>query len=697
MAQVPHNSPNSLHVLDHAPPGLLLPYAAVDNKNHHMLSLVSSQFRAAYNDLWCPGSFRTCGHPLRESHSGCFYCPEQELGAFVVNTVTRRNEATGKEIVNQLKLMYSSPWVNWGVYYYDFPEHVQRLEDQCEHGERNWIVDDDNVGHLLMSTVHSWNCLYLALSELNEEALNDLSQIYVYAHEVVVGEYSEKLETLEKEYDVHIHTIVAPIIRLETRESTLPNVKLCALHLNLENCKNIESLPVQVRNTSLIKLILAECEKLKSLPEWIGDLWALTKLDLAWCKKIESLPEQFGELRSLTDLDVGDCYCLASLPERFEDLVNLKTLRMSACTTLTSLPERFGQLKSLQELKMVGCVSLLSLPDSVCDLSNLKRLMLGPSNRRRRGCEKLQSLPDRFGDLDLNELNLGACVNLNMNEEIQKIIHFKHLEKLAIWKTNISLLPEGIRELGALTSLEFDFCPLKSLPKQFGELGSLASLKLTWCDQLESLPEEFGDLAQLQELDLGGCTSLVSLPERFVNLNSLTELNLHLCKNLTSLPARIGDCKSLTFLNLEYCSGLVSLPDSIGELKSLTSLNISGDALNKMALKSLPDRLGECLALETLNLEWNKSLVSLPDGLGKCKALKTLSLKGCTKLASLPDSIGDLKALTALDLSSCIKLTSLPEGIGELQNLKYLDLRHCQLTMSLTLKKLAAQGCKITT
>ena len=65
---------------------------------------------------------------------------------------------------------------------------------------------------------------------------------------------------------------------------------------------------------------------------------------------------------------------------------------------------------NLRELYMGACKSLLSLPDSFCDLSNLTKLAFCDWGS---GCEKLESLPERFGQLkSLVTLNLAGCTSL---------------------------------------------------------------------------------------------------------------------------------------------------------------------------------------------------------------------------------------------------------------------------------------------
>ena len=60
------------------------------------------------------------------------------------------------------------------------------------------------------------------------------------------------------------------------------------------------------------------------------------------------------------------------------------------------------------------------MPDSFCDLTNLKKLQLGDSTIG--GCEKLESLPERFGELrSLVTLNLDYCSMLALPEGLHVI------------------------------------------------------------------------------------------------------------------------------------------------------------------------------------------------------------------------------------------------------------------------------------
>ncbi len=119
-----------------------------------------------------------------------------------------------------------------------------------------------------------------------------------------------------------------------------------------------------------IKLLDCYSNKLRTLPEWIGNL---TNLKLLNCNnnQLIRLPESIGNLTNLKIL-----YCnniqLSTLPESIGNLTNLEGLY---CTSnqLTRLPESIGNLTNLKELTC-GCNQLSTLPESIGNLTNLEIL-----------------------------------------------------------------------------------------------------------------------------------------------------------------------------------------------------------------------------------------------------------------------------------------------------------------------------------
>ncbi|KAL0561844.1 hypothetical protein IC582_002289 [Cucumis melo] len=58
---------------------------------------------------------------------------------------------------------------------------------------------------------------------------------------------------------------------------------------------------------SLQSLLLKNCQNLKSLPEWIGNLTSLTSLYISFCKKLTMLPEGIRHTHNLKYLAIYDC------------------------------------------------------------------------------------------------------------------------------------------------------------------------------------------------------------------------------------------------------------------------------------------------------------------------------------------------------------------------------------------------------
>ena len=95
---------------------------------------------------------------------------------------------------------------------------------------------------------------------------------------------------------------------------------------------------------------------------------------------------------------------------------------------------------NLRELNMAACRSLLSLPDSFCDLSNLTKLSF--CDKYGNGCSKLESLPERFGEMNLTEIDFSYCMALDLGVIFDVIFKFEGLTKLGLRGLEMESLPE---------------------------------------------------------------------------------------------------------------------------------------------------------------------------------------------------------------------------------------------------------------
>jgi len=211
-------------------------------------------------------------------------------------------------------------------------------------------------------------------------------------------------------------------------------------------------------------------------------------------------------------------------------------------------------------------------------------------------------------------------------------------------------------------------------------------LKLNWMG-LDELPESLRELTDLQSLDLSN-NNLTTLPEWLGQFAQLRELDLSR-NDLSELPRWLGSLSQLTNLGL-FSVGLTALPEFLCQLSQLRSLNLGGNRLTE-----LPDWLGRRLAgLLTLFLHRNETLTALPNSIGQMAQLEALHLTGCgfsrspTVVASLlrlrllaltpperqfPDFLRHMTWLEKLRLEASA-LEEVPDWLGDLTNLKELML-----------------------
>ncbi|WP_198037240.1 leucine-rich repeat domain-containing protein [Streptacidiphilus jeojiense] len=234
--------------------------------------------------------------------------------------------------------------------------------------------------------------------------------------------------------------------------------------------------------------------------------------------------------------------------------------------------------------------------------------------------------------------------------------------RLDLSDLGLSVLPESLCNLTAITTLDLSGNTFSALPEWLGDLTALATLSLSK-NQISALPEWLGDLTSLTELHLDG-NELSVLSEWLGNLTNLTDLDLSKNK-LSALPECLASLTALTSLDLAG-NELPELPEWLGNLTALTDLDLSDNGLS-----ALPEFLAGLTALTSLDLGGNK-LPELPEWLGNLTALTDLDLSK-NKLSALPECLADLTALTSLDLAGN-ELPELPEWLGNLTNLTDLDL-----------------------
>ncbi|KDP28978.1 hypothetical protein JCGZ_19529 [Jatropha curcas] len=162
--------------------------------------------------------------------------------------------------------------------------------------------------------------------------------------------------------------------------------------IEVQNCKNLRSLPSSDCLNSIRVLSLKGCSSLSKFPENIGN--NITRLDLSYTM-IEDLSSTILRLSSLRELVMEGCKRLKSLSSSICQLKSLTIVNLSDCSKLGKLPDLHG-LCSLRELRL-DRTALVEIPSDIVCLSSLKMLYLND-------CNKLKGLPELPSQLQVLEV-----------------------------------------------------------------------------------------------------------------------------------------------------------------------------------------------------------------------------------------------------------------------------------------------------
>ena len=181
---------------------------------------------------------------------------------------------------------------------------------------------------------------------------------------------------------------------------------------------------------------------------------------------------------------------------------------------------------------------------------------------------------------------------------------------------------------------------------------------------LSELPESVRTLRQLESLDIQS-NYIATLPPWIAELSHLTNLDWW-NNGPVVLPEALAALPRLGLLNLGDDPGITGL-EVLRKLPSLPTLG-----LEDMDLTTVPEALRTAKNLEVLALRGNR-LTELPEWASGWTALRELHLDG-NPLSTLPGSLSALKQLRVIRLKRC-NFTTLPAVLHDLPKLITLDLR----------------------
>ncbi|KAL4596740.1 hypothetical protein ACB092_12G184600 [Castanea dentata] len=296
---------------------------------------------------------------------------------------------------------------------------------------------------------------------------------------------------------IELHLCFSNIERLWTDTKYWEMLKKLAV-LNLEGCKNLKSLPRKFEIESLKILILSDCSKINTIPEFGENMGRVTELHFDGTA-ITKLPTSIGNLSGLASLNVRDCKNLMSLPSTFFNMTWLKDLNLCGCSKLL---ENLGRGESVD---VNG-----QMPSSSAIFETFKKIAFGgfqilPFNPMSRSSESMGLLlSSLFGLSSLRKLNLSNC---NLKEIPNDIACLSFLQKLNLSGNNFGCLPESITQLSNLNYLRVDNCAsLQSFPKLPLNIGYIFGFG---CSSLETVPDLLRPSSSFEpKLFLSSCSKL---------------------------------------------------------------------------------------------------------------------------------------------------------------------------------------------
>ncbi|TYI91673.1 hypothetical protein E1A91_D02G009900v1 [Gossypium mustelinum] len=481
--------------------------------------------------------------------------------------------------------------------------------------------------------------------------------------------------------------------------------------LDLLDCHELETIPIEGRCSSLEKLHVSSCPKLSKIGDGLSTSTILEELKLSGCSNLSSIPDLEG-FSSLQILDISDCHELETVPISGR-CSSLEKLQVSSCPKLSKIGDGLSTSTILEELKLSGCSNLSSIPD-LEGFSSLQILDISD-------CHELETVPIRGRCSSLEKLHVSWCPKLSkIGDGLSTSTILEELKLSGC--ANLSFIPD-LEEISSLRILDISDCHELEIVPIRGRCSSLEKFHVSSCPKLSKIGDGLSTSTSLEELKLSGCSNLSSIPD-LVGFFSLQILNISDCHELETIPVR-GICSSLEKLYLFSCPKLSKIGDWLSTSTSLEKiswcpkLSKIGDGLStatclkKLKLSHCGDalltftflrklRIVNCPNLGPIPRVHNAYLTELdftgvgegltrllPDLLQPNDFLHNLTLTDLPDLRSIPESLGDMCFLDHLTIKRCPTLRSIPiDLLGRLDFLRRLDIENELASMYLAKLKI---------
>lgn len=264
---------------------------------------------------------------------------------------------------------------------------------------------------------------------------------------------------------------------------------------------------------------------------------------------------------------------------------------------------------------------------------------------------------------NLAEIDLSENPDLDLSASFELLSRLQNLRSLSL--TNLyKPIPANISLLVWLEELDIEKNDLTSIPEGVKKLNRLRSLNL-WGNKISQINLQPGDLPNLKEIELG-LNKLNIFPGRLSFLPLLKKISVY--KN--SISQVLPGIKKFHRLEELVMRGnkISSLPEEFGTLMSLRRLDLLENELSSMG------PLLNLKGLEVLKIGDNK-IEAIPGKIGRLTNLKELSLSN-NPIRILPEQISELRSLTDLSINGndSVKLPAYLSIVARLPGLKTLGI-----------------------
>ncbi|KAH9722184.1 ADP-ribosyl cyclase/cyclic ADP-ribose hydrolase [Citrus sinensis] len=389
-----------------------------------------------------------------------------------------------------------------------------------------------------------------------------------------------KLKSIDLRYSQYLTRIPEP--------SEIPNLEkinlwnctnLAYIPCNIQNfinlgvlcfrgCKSLKCFPHDIHFTSPIKIDISYCVNLTEFPKISGNIIVLDLRDSA----IEEVPSSIESLTTLVKLDLSYCTRLKSLSTSICKLRSLYWLYLNNCSKLESFPEILEKMERLSYMDL-SWTKIKELKSSIDHLERLRNLKL-------RECSKLVSLPENLGNL--KSLVYIEAERSAISQVPASIARLNEVKSLSFAGCRSLVLPKLLSGLCSLTELDLKDSGITEIPQDIGSVFALEKIDLSG-NNFETLPASMKQLSRLRYLYLMNCNMLQTLPELPLRLKLLEARN---CKQLRSLPELPSCLKGFDVLVLETLSKHKHSRDSPMELIFTNCLKLNDKGNNNILADS---------------------------------------------------------------------------------------------------------------